>query len=1447
MATSRDVKMTLSVDTLGEDGVKSLQQSIQTLANQGGSAAPQFQKLADEVARLGEQSQSLAAFQALADQTEALKVKQEATAATSQKLATTLDSLKVSTDAAKAKQQESTNTLVAAQVALVNAGTAIRTLKADYDNAGKQTKAYRDELKELIAKQAAAKAEVIQLGAAQKVANKELSDATTEQNKAATAYARSEKAAQASAKALKEQETAVREAATATAKLGLAVDDVATAEGTLIASLNKAGAEAQQYSARVQEMAESDRLLAIQQRGLAELYARGAAALQAETLAQRDAARSNAEYDASLAKVNAEKAKMADNAAQWRREADALVAASLSAQKLERDTRVLVATERELAGINAFEKQYVEAQKLRQAADYVRFWTTELDKAELATKQMQDAFNTLNVRSADTIRSDIAAVRAALQTVSTQAVSTGSSLSGAFTAGKAKLDALELELRQLNGTMTLGDKTAKLFANSMGQITAGNVLADGVGYLVNKVKELTVEFFNVNLESQRLTKALTQIYGSTESAGTQFEFLRRVTNDAGVSIRDVSDGFLRFSAATQTSGISLQQSNAVFEQVSRAAGFLGLKGEQVTGVLEALGQMASKGTVSLEELRGQLGDRLPGALGIAAKGMGMTQAELIKMIESGNLATNVFFPAFTKGLEDTFGAGEKKIDGFIQGWNRLTNAIVKTAQEASNSTAFTNMGKAFDFVAENIKAVVTGLELLAARFAIVKALDIAASFFRVGTAAQQASIELVKKVAVVNQDTVATELNTKATTVNTAAKSQNAAAWTALGAGVLGTSTKVKEGTAAIEASTLASRAATTAKAGLTAGIGLLGTAAKGLTGFLGGPIGAMITFALYAKDIGTFIGETAAKMTGWGAVLEKNEKQVAALAAAEKKAAEDRARAQAEQDVANIKASAAAVAATKQAELSVLSAEKEVKAKEQKLKATQDLVNLQGPEAQGLDALVAASDEVTRAAQNELTAKENLVKKAQEEIAAVQATVGANGQLTKAQQEQIAKLNELLAGRQAEVDKQGEVIRQLQIEAAGRRVAAEAAKDNSLRVAELAQAWEDAKSKVEVLGASGMASMEQIAAAEIEAAAAAKIFRDAIADSIAAIDLKGRAEAAVINTTIASTNASKAHYEAMAKAAETQGDYSRAVYYSISAKQAERASIEASIKLKQLEIQVERDKIQAEYDGIKGTDAVATAKRAELAIRLEVIKAKQIELGASKDAIKALDAEIAALLNGTKQLDGFANSSKNAAGGQREFASATDAATSALEAQNAATERANNAKEKAIELENKRRGVDKNGFATNSNGETIVMSTPTERGVYDQAKSNGLTDTQALQIMGEFMSNGQQVVPGGLRKNETWSVSLQKSIDTLVLQNVQAKSYEEQGLAPNGSRQLPKATTPGTTTASNAPTTTTSGTKTVNVTINGRSQSVNVASDADANALTSILRSLESAANTSS
>ena len=47
--------------------------------------------------------------------------------------------------------------------------------------------------------------------------------------------------------------------------------------------------------------------------------------------------------------------------------------------------------------------------------------------------------------------------------------------------------------------------------------------------------------------------------------------------------------------------------------------------------------MISKGKVQAEELRGQLGERLPSAFQLAAKAMGMTTAQLDKFMADGKL------------------------------------------------------------------------------------------------------------------------------------------------------------------------------------------------------------------------------------------------------------------------------------------------------------------------------------------------------------------------------------------------------------------------------------------------------------------------------------------------------------------------------------------------------------------------------------------------------------------------------------------------------------------------------------------------------------------------------------------------------------------------------------------------------------------------------------------
>lgn len=1450
MATSsRDVTLTLSVDTLGEDGIKQLQTAVAALAKEGGNAGPEFAELANQLSRLGDQNAALQSFKELADTTETLRAKQEATATTAVEMAARLETLRTTTAATTAKQREAAQELLTGQKAYTEAGNAIRILKTEYDSAGKNTAEFRSKLNALTVTQAEAKTALIELRAAQKDANAEATKADSALTKLEGQYVRQSAAVDKSAEALRKQERVLSDAAATAQALGVSTADVASAQGALVAAFNQGVTAVNARSASVKEMAEADRLLAIEEQGLIELLRRGEQALQAETLAQRDAARSIAEYEAA-------KNAALTAGAEWQKEAEGIVNAAEAAQKLARESEKLTAAQKELAAQRAFEQQASDAQKLVQAGEYVRFWETALQQAEtqvkqtaasasVAADQIDNAFRTVGVRSAEELQTEIAQVRAAMNTLATVSASTGNTMKGAFAAGEAKLAGLERDLRELNGTLTLGDKAARLFSNSMGQITAGNIIADGVGYLVNKVKELGVEFVTVNLESQRLTKALTQIYGSAAAAGQQFEFLRGVTDKSGISIRDVSDGFLRFSAAAQTSGVSLQTANGVFAEVSNAAGVLGLKGEQVTGVLEALGQIASKGTVSLEELRGQLGDRLPGAMAIAAKGLGVTQAELVKMVESGSVASNVFFPAFEKGLRETFGSGTAQVEGFIQGWNRLLNAIVKTAQKASETTVFTNLGKAFDFVAVNIDTVVKAVELLAARFAILKIAEMATSFIGLGNAATKSAADIAVKTAAVTADTAATGANTVATAANSVAKSQNAAAWGSLGTALATGTNAVRTGTAAVEASTVASRAATVAKTGLAGAVGLLGAASSKLVGFLGGPIGALLTFGLFAKDLGAAIGETTAKMFGWGKVLEDNEKKIEALAAKEKAAADARRAAAVEQDIINSKASAASALAVKQAEQAVLSSEAEVKAKQQKVAATKDLIGLQGEEQAGLDAIAQASADVVTAAEKELLAKEQLSKAAENQIAAIKLTVGANGELTKSQQEQIAKLEEMSKARASEVEKQQETIRQLAIEAASRKIAAESLKDNSGRVTELSAAYENAKAKLDILEKSGTASLGQLSAAQIEVAASARLMNDAYKDATSKIELKAKAESASVGITLSASNAGKLHYETLAKQSEAQGDYAMATYYTIEAKKQERAAAEASIKIKQIELNTEKEKINLEIESIKGTDAASLAKKEELRIRLEVIKAKQIDLNASKETIKALDDEIRALINGTNAKNDNRRASDEAGKSLNAERRARDANTAAIEAENASLERANAAKEKAIELENKRRAVDKDGFSTGKDGNRIVAGGDlnTRTGIFNFLKSAGVSDdAEARRITSEFsdsqgnipyMGNPGQMKYGG----DTLSMALLKAAEQFTF------SDRSRGGSTGGNGYGGSAGNSGRMERGSSPS---DASTTVNINLNGSTTAVRTDA-AGAAALQKLLSSLGAASRTAS
>lgn len=710
--TSRDVKLALSVEALGQENITKLEKQLRDLAATGGAGASEFADLADQIGRLGGQNDALQAVKALAAGIDELQTREEQAAVAAQTLATNLDVLKAATTDAKTAQDTARAALVSGEQAYVQAGNALRQLKTEYDAAGRKTTEYAAELRRLVGEQNAARLALVDLKEANRQATAAVTEASAAQRKVESSYKSANVEYARATTALDAQSKALQVASSAAERLGVSTSDLASAEAALVTTFANASAAAKTRKDAITEMAEADRLAAIEAKGMADMYARGAAALQAETQALRDAEKVTIAYAAA-------KAKAASDAAAWQREAEAIVNMKEAQQQAAKATEDMVARMHELQSVQAFEKQAAEAKKMLQSAEYVRFWEQALDSAdrkqqELAanTKRVNDAFAQINVRPVEVVRQEIAATNAAMQTLAASGKLTGGALAVAMAQGKAKVTELEREMRQLSGTMTMTDRAAGLLKNSMGQIAAGNIVADAVGYLVNKVKELGREFIATTVETETLRRGLNAIYKDATLAGDQFAFLNKTAQASGLAVGTLGTTFVQFSAATRAANIPLAVSNDLFATVTRVAGSLGLSAEAAGGALNALGQMASKGVVSLEELRQQLGDRMPGALSAAAKGLGLTEAELIKLVESGSLAARDFFPAFSQGLKTLQGDAE----GLLPTWNRLKNAFTATTQALGDAGAVEIMSGALRALAAVVGVVLVPIGALADLF-----------------------------------------------------------------------------------------------------------------------------------------------------------------------------------------------------------------------------------------------------------------------------------------------------------------------------------------------------------------------------------------------------------------------------------------------------------------------------------------------------------------------------------------------------------------------------------------------------------------------------------------------------------------------------------------------------------------------------------------------------------
>ena len=160
--------------------------------------------------------------------------------------------------------------------------------------------------------------------------------------------------------------------------------------------------------------------------------------------------------------------------------------------------------------------------------------------------------------------------------------------------------------------------------------------------------------------------------------------IRQVTKDYNVPLQDATKSFTRFAASAKASGVGAEDITASFRGLIAANKALGGSQEQANGILLAATQVFGKGKVSAEELRGQIGERLPGAVALFAESMGITTAELDKRLEQGTVSVEDFVN-FTKTLLQDFDKQAKDIgNSSAEAGQRLANELDELQRNIGN-------------------------------------------------------------------------------------------------------------------------------------------------------------------------------------------------------------------------------------------------------------------------------------------------------------------------------------------------------------------------------------------------------------------------------------------------------------------------------------------------------------------------------------------------------------------------------------------------------------------------------------------------------------------------------------------------------------------------------------------------------------------------------------------
>lgn len=174
----------------------------------------------------------------------------------------------------------------------------------------------------------------------------------------------------------------------------------------------------------------------------------------------------------------------------------------------------------------------------------------------------------------------------------------------AFNRELAKLNQnLRETLSKFNKTTSKNNHSEKA-SNGLDVLATSAIKAGTAIYSFQTALEAYRKIMEIGLKKEASQRAAQFVLGD-EGAKRATEFVKNLANNTGVDQIETLSSFAKFSAGA--GDMDTGQKESLFSNVIGTSRLMGLSTDEINGILKAFEQMASKGKIQAEELRGQLG------------------------------------------------------------------------------------------------------------------------------------------------------------------------------------------------------------------------------------------------------------------------------------------------------------------------------------------------------------------------------------------------------------------------------------------------------------------------------------------------------------------------------------------------------------------------------------------------------------------------------------------------------------------------------------------------------------------------------------------------------------------------------------------------------------------------------------------------------------------------